>query len=139
MEIEELKSTPLSESTSAVNDKTEASNAGMEGPSYKEPGMSLGCAILTCLKKYGVFEGRARRSEFWWFMLFCFVVELVAAILFSIMFSGHTALFWLRVIFIALLVPSISVMFRRQHDAGILWRVPYPGVYTLLHYRYIHR
>jgi uncharacterized membrane protein YhaH (DUF805 family) len=31
--------------------------------------MSFPEAIKTCLRKYAVFEGRASRSEFWWFAL----------------------------------------------------------------------
>lgn len=34
-------------------------------------------AIVTCFKKYAVFSGRARRSEFWYFQLFCFIAMLV--------------------------------------------------------------
>ena len=33
------------------------------------------------LKKYTVFNGRARRSEFWYFMLFSTIVSVIFAIL----------------------------------------------------------
>ena len=32
--------------------------------------MSFVSAIKTCLTHYATFRGRARRPEFWWFMLF---------------------------------------------------------------------
>jgi uncharacterized membrane protein YhaH (DUF805 family) len=38
-------------------------------------------SVKTCLKKYVTFSGRASRSEFWWFCLFCFVLRIVANIL----------------------------------------------------------
>jgi hypothetical protein len=38
--------------------------------------MSFGQAIQTCLRKYTDFEGRASRSECWWFILF---ISLIAA------------------------------------------------------------
>ena len=31
--------------------------------------MTFGESISVCLKKYFVFEGRASRSEYWWFQL----------------------------------------------------------------------
>lgn len=127
MENEESKSTPLRESTSVVNDETEASNADMEEQSYEDeeytPRMSFGCAISTCLKKYCTFKGRARRSEFWWFELFYGVVFLAVtllprAILFPTIFSAYAAVVLRLVIVIALGIPVISAMVRRLHDAG---------------------
>jgi uncharacterized membrane protein YhaH (DUF805 family) len=38
--------------------------------------MNFQTAIKTCFKKYGVFNGRASRSEFWFFILGCFLVGL---------------------------------------------------------------
>ena len=32
--------------------------------------MGFGDAVRTCWKKYGDFDGRAIRSEFWWWVLF---------------------------------------------------------------------
>ncbi len=34
-------------------------------------------AVKICLKKYFDFKGRARRSEYWWFMLACYIVNAV--------------------------------------------------------------
>ena len=34
-------------------------------------------ATTTCLKKYFIFSGRAKRSEFWWFYLFTVIVSVV--------------------------------------------------------------
>ncbi|MFM7147805.1 MAG: DUF805 domain-containing protein, partial [Actinomycetales bacterium] len=32
--------------------------------------MGFTASIRTCMKNYATFDGRARRSEFWWFYLF---------------------------------------------------------------------
>lgn len=55
-------------------------------------------------KNYATFEGRARRSEFWWPVLF-------NAILSCIPYVG-----W--VIALAALIPNLAVASRRLHDTG---------------------
>lgn len=50
------------------------------------PQMDFVTAVKTCLKKYFDFSGRARRSEFWWFMLATWIVNSVLnGIIYSIM------------------------------------------------------
>ena len=39
--------------------------------------MNILQATETCLKKYFIFSGRAKRSEFWWFYLFTVIVSVV--------------------------------------------------------------
>jgi len=43
--------------------------------------MTYGEAVSTCLHKYVDFNGRASRSEYWCFFLFCVLVDLGAYIL----------------------------------------------------------
>lgn len=38
-------------------------------------------SILVCLKKYAEFNGRASRSEFWWFTVFLTLVAAALAVL----------------------------------------------------------
>lgn len=46
------------------------------------PMLSFGKAVSICLnKKYATFKGRARRSEYWYFALFEFIVLAIATIL----------------------------------------------------------
>ena len=66
--------------------------------------------FVKCLRNYVSFEGRARRSEFWYFVLFSFLFLLVARIIDALLFKG-TAL-------LSLLLPYISVSVRRLHDTG---------------------
>jgi uncharacterized membrane protein YhaH (DUF805 family) len=73
--------------------------------------MDFTTAARKCLlDKYADFEGRASRPEFWWFVLFCFVVNIVGGVIFR---SWINAL-----ISLALLVPTIAAGSRRLHDTG---------------------
>ena len=64
-------------------------------------------SIKTCFSKYAEFNGRASRSEFWWWVLFLFLASAAVSI------AGHavSALFSL-----AVLLPNIAVAARRLHD-----------------------
>ena len=49
--------------------------------------MGFGDAVRTCWKKYGDFDGRAVRSEFWWWVLFIALVQFAAAIVLTIVLT----------------------------------------------------
>ena len=74
-------------------------------------------SLRTCFGKYAKFDGRASRSEFWYFVLFCFVYFLVAGFLLGFSgvsdaaFDGATL-----VLLIPIFIPSIAVAARRLHD-----------------------
>ena len=64
--------------------------------------------------KYADFNGRARRSEYWYFVLFNFVISLAVGFV-----AGLIGFNWLSYIYsLALLVPSIAIGVRRLHDIG---------------------
>ncbi len=70
--------------------------------------------FVTALKKYAEFEGRARRKEYWMFVLFYFIFYIVAAVIDSIF-----GMFLLSPLYsLGMLIPSISVCARRLHDTG---------------------
>ena len=75
------------------------------------------------LKKYAVFTGRARRKEYWMFILFnCivgFAIGLVGGILgvMSDTLSGITIAI-LCLYCLAILIPALAVTVRRLHDTG---------------------
>ncbi len=83
--------------------------------------MSFVESIQTVFQKYAVFEGRARRSEYWWFYLAYAIVNAVLSGL-SQALSGSgmgTAVSVLSgIIGLACLVPTIAVTTRRLHDTG---------------------
>jgi uncharacterized membrane protein YhaH (DUF805 family) len=66
-------------------------------------------SVRVCLTKYAVFEGRATRSEYWWFFLFIVVVGLAISML-SATLSGLFSL--------ATVLPSIAAATRRLHDTN---------------------
>lgn len=74
--------------------------------------MSLPEAVTTVLQKYVDFSGRARRSEYWWWILaYCIALGVAQAISIAI----HTEILYLLVI-LAVILPTLSVGVRRLHD-----------------------
>lgn len=64
------------------------------------------------LNKYCDFNGRASRSEYWWFTLFCFIVGAIAGFI-----GGILNINWLPFpCYLALLLPSLGLCVRRLHD-----------------------
>lgn len=106
--------------------------------------MSFIESIRTVLSKYAVFNGRARRSEYWWYVL---AVAIVSTILFVILVApGYGAYMTslaeysaagdpaapiptmpgslttgyaiMSIFNLALLLPGLGVTVRRLHDTG---------------------
>ena len=77
--------------------------------------MTFGNAVQTCLKeKYIDFNGRARRSEYWWFALFSWVGTFVLSLLDNLVFGSASGYSILATIWsLAILLPSIAVGVRR--------------------------
>lgn len=73
--------------------------------------MSFTESIKTCFKKYAVFEGRASRSEYWYWQLFVFLAVFLVSFITASETMGN-------IIYIALLLPCIAVTVRRMHDTG---------------------
>lgn len=74
------------------------------------------------LRKYAQFSGRARRSEYWLFVLAAFIATVVGAVpllVFDANGGGPaaTALLVLYILLVlAISVPKLAVTFRRLHD-----------------------
>ncbi|WP_200767312.1 DUF805 domain-containing protein [Vibrio nigripulchritudo] len=69
---------------------------------------------LAVLKKYTVFEGRARRKEYWMFILFNAIFTSILGLIDKIL-----GIEFLGIIYgLALIVPGIAVNVRRLHDIG---------------------
>ena len=75
---------------------------------------------LKVLKNYAVFTGRARRKEYWMFVLFNFIIGMflgfVEGALGIAQNSEESVL--ANIYSFAIFIPSIAVGVRRMHDVG---------------------
>jgi len=72
--------------------------------------MNFPTAIRTCLvEKYASFQGRASRSEYWWF----FLAFLIGAVITQMIWWGLYIVYAL-----ALLSPMLGAGYRRLQDTG---------------------
>lgn len=78
--------------------------------------MGFGEAIRTCFGKYVTFQGRAIRSEYWYFVLFAILASIPAAILDAIVAPSQRNGPFSALLSLALFLPSLSVSVRRLHD-----------------------
>lgn len=72
------------------------------------------------LSKYSQFDGRSRRSEYWYFTLFNALIGIAAGIVAGILASilGEWAVFLAYIPALYFLIPGIAVAIRRLHDTG---------------------
>ena len=85
--------------------------------------MTFGQSISTCFSNFANFQGRARRSKFWWFFLFSSVILSVVQVLLAFAPDGFPdstafAVTASSIIGIVLLIPFYAVDARRLHDTG---------------------
>lgn len=76
---------------------------------------------LTAMKKYVDFSGRARRTEYWMFVLFNVIFAIVALVIDNMLglASDSTGYGPLYTLFsLAILLPTWAVTVRRLHDVG---------------------
>ena len=77
--------------------------------------------FLYCLQHYDEFNGRARRSEYWYFVLFNLVITFVIGFTFGVIAGlldmpalANLAYLWS----LAMFIPGLAVSVRRLHDIG---------------------
>jgi len=96
---------------------------------------------LDVLKKYAVFNGRARRKEYWYFNLFNILISIVLAVIDGVAgtFSAEAGMGLLSGIYaLAVLIPIMAVSVRRFHDTDrsgwwlLIALIPLIGVIVLL-------
>ncbi|MDB5471234.1 MAG: hypothetical protein JWR84_2794 [Caulobacter sp.] len=99
------------------------------------------------LRKYADFTGRARRSEFWLFYLFYFIVACVLGVIGNMVFgpapTSGAGMYYggnplSAIWFLAMLLPILAAGARRLHDTDrsawwlLLWLVPIIGWIVLI-------
>jgi uncharacterized membrane protein YhaH (DUF805 family) len=90
---------------------------------------------LKVLRDYAEFEGRARRMEYWMFILVNLLVLLAISLVEFLLGLGGTLSFLYS---LAILIPSVAVSVRRLHDIGrsgwwiLIGIIPVLGALVLL-------
>jgi len=76
---------------------------------------------LKCLKQYADFSGRARRKEYWMFILFYYIFAFIAMIIDNVIGVASPELGYgiIYVLYaLVMFIPYIAVSVRRLHDVG---------------------
>lgn len=106
-------------------------------------------AIRSVLSQYATFSGRARRPEYWWWVLFLFLLVSVTRLIdYTVIMPLLGATGEARqdgqplsaIVSLALLLPTLAVGVRRLHDIGrsgwwmLMSLVPIVGTLVLLYF-----
>ncbi len=94
---------------------------------------------LSVLKKYAVFDGRAGRPEFWFFMLFNIIASIILGVIDGVLGLSVSGAGILGLVYsLGVLVPSLAVGARRLHDTGrsgwwqLIGLIPLLGLIVLI-------
>lgn len=97
--------------------------------------------FLGALRKYAVFEGRARRREYWFYALFVVIISVVLNIVDRVT-GTYNAMYETGLLgglfALAVLIPSLAVGARRLHDTGrsgwwlLIGLIPLVGAIVLI-------
>ncbi len=108
----------------------------------KKPALGFVDAIKSCFSQYARFSGRARRSEYWYWILFTYLLCAATAMP-SMLSSDPDTAGTFPVVYtlcsLILLIPSWAVLVRRLHDISksgwnILWSlIPFIGAIYIIY------
>lgn len=111
--------------------------------------MSFTEAIRTVLSKYATFSGRAARPEYWWWVLFAFLVNVATSLIDGAVIAPALGFAYFAeeagqpltfLMVLALLLPNLAVGARRLHDMDrsgwwqLIALVPFIGVLVLIYW-----
>lgn len=104
--------------------------------------MTFGKSVSTCFRKYADFNGRASRSEYWWWVVFTLIIGCLFGIPSGISAAHSTVGSGLPlisyIVALALFLPNLAVLFRRLHDTGksgwwwLIGFIPFVGSIILI-------
>ena len=93
--------------------------------------MTLVISVKTCLSKYATWQGRASRSEFWYFILFFAICAVLAQVIDNVLGitfkftnpatgqeQNTTYGFTYALVLIGTFLPQLAVWIRRLHDTN---------------------
>ena len=114
---------------SAAEAATVADAPALPIPAEPGPGLGLFAYFRKCLAHYADFRGRARRKEYWGFTLFVVIGLTLASVVglgldsalgnFDHSTGPVVTAILVSLLWLAVLIPSLAVTVRRQHDIGI--------------------
>jgi len=106
--------------------------------------------LETIKQRYAQFEGRATRSEYWYFILYYFLLSIVTSIIDTFFINPvilHTTTeeaskggLLGMLLALGLLIPSIALAIRRLHDIGksgwwlLIGLIPVIGIIVLIYF-----
>ena len=88
-------------------------------------------SISTCFAKYADFNGRAQRPEFWWWVLFVFLVNVITGMISPLVSTVFS---------LATLLPCLAVTARRLHDINrsgwwqLIGLIPVIGLLVMIYW-----
>lgn len=97
-------------------------------------------AVSSAFSKYAEFDGRALLSEYWYFVLFLILGDILFSIIDQLVLGAGDGLQITGLVFsLAMLLPSLAVTARRLHDVGrSAWWMLIPltiiGIIPFLHW-----
>lgn len=100
--------------------------------------MDFQAAIRSCFNKYVTFSGRAPRSEYWFFVLFVFLLNIACGLVDNALFGYDNVGVLGGIVSLAVFLPSLAVAIRRLHDLGrsgwwiLLTLIPIVGIIILI-------
>ncbi|MFA7323890.1 MAG: DUF805 domain-containing protein [Candidatus Nanopelagicales bacterium] len=100
--------------------------------------MTFSDSIKYCFNNYATFDGRAGRAQFWWFILFTWIVSAALGIVDSAIFRDSNFQLFSVLWGLAVLIPNLAVGCRRLHDTGksgwlqLLLLIPCVGLIILI-------
>lgn len=92
-------------------------NSGMVNNHSAEANYGIMDWFKKGIRNYANFSGRARRKEYWYFVLVQMGLVIIAMILDVIIFNSEIGLFYI-VVALGLFLPGLAVTIRRLHDTS---------------------
>ncbi|WP_342316355.1 DUF805 domain-containing protein [Lysobacter sp. FW306-1B-D06B] len=74
--------------------------------------------FIKCLKQYTKFSGRARRCEFWWFVMIVWAISVAVKLGVALVAGAAAIRLVSGAVSLIFLMPLLAVSARRLHDIG---------------------
>jgi uncharacterized membrane protein YhaH (DUF805 family) len=103
------------------------------------PPMGFGEAIGACFSKYITFSGRARRAEYWYWIVFSLLLQFAIGFALGLAGNAKMASQIALLTYFVLLLPGFAVLARRLHDtdhSGWWWLLCFTviGAFVVLYW-----